>query len=252
MTVETHKPVVDQIFGDNRAPVDEVLAADFADLAARARALAARMEAETPSRVETEEEQIAVGRLITEARALAKEIDATRTSEGKPLLDAKRRVDAFFKDMAAILDRAEGPLRRAADDFTRRKEAERREIARRRQEEARRKEEEARRRAEEAKSADAAGRAAALAEQQAAQADDYAREAETGTKVSGGGVTASGRRTWEYEIEDYAAVDLNALKPFMDRKAVDAAIRSMVRIQKDQTNIPGVRVFETVKTQFRG
>lgn len=250
---DQRKPVAAQIFGDNRAPVEDVLNADFADLTARAEAMAQRLQDEAPDKVDSDEDMLFVGRLITDARALAKELEAERSDQSGPLFQAKKKIDGFFKDLTALIERAEKPLRDRADDYTRRKAAEEREIARRKAEEARRREEEARRKSEEAKSAEAGGRAAARAETYAAQADAEEKSAsEARTKVSGGGVTASGRAVWTFHIDDYAALDLNDLKPFIDRKAVEQAIRSYVRIQKDQARLKGVSIYQDTKTQFRG
>lgn len=69
----TRKSVVDQIFGQNKAPIETVLQADFADLAVRVEALVARGRT-LPARVDTEAQQIAVGSYIVECRALFKEI----------------------------------------------------------------------------------------------------------------------------------------------------------------------------------
>jgi len=250
---DQRKPVAEQIFGDNKAPIGDVLEADFADLRRRVADMTARLEADAPQTVTGEDDMIALGNLITEARRLSKEIEATRSEEGRPLFDAKKKVDAFFKDLTALIDRAERPLRDRADDYTRRKEAEQREIARRKAEEARRAEEAARQRAEAAKSADAGGRAAARAETLAAQADaDLAAADSARVKVSSGGVTASSRASWTFYIDDYAAMDLNEIRPFLDRKAVEAAVRAMVRIQKGETRLKGVTVYQETKTQFRG
>jgi len=249
---DQRKTVAEQIFGDNKAPIETVLRADFADLMATVDETLARFD-EAPAEVKSEEDMIAIGTIITDARKVVKEIEQARTDEGKPLFDAKRTLDGFFKDLTGKIDAAQKRVTARADKYTRQKEAEAREIARRRAEEARRAEEEARRRAEAAKSAEAGGRAAARAETLSAQADEQQAAAEAASsKISAGGVTASARKTWNFHIDDYAALDLNDLKPFIDRKAVEAAIRSMVRIQKDMTRLKGVTVYQDTKTAFRG
>lgn len=247
---ENRKPVVDQIFGDNKAPVEEVLAADFADLINRIDAAIGRT-GDTPKKVKDEADLAKIGDAILGLKALAKEADETRTVEGRPVLDAQRGINAFFKNLEARISAAVDPLQERADDFARRRQAEAQERARREAEAARQKEEEARQRAETATTAAAAGRAAADAEAYAAQADQAARAAETGVRMQADGVKAGTRGTWSARIDDYKALDLNTLKPFIDRKAVEAALNSMARIQKDAFDVPGATAVQSTKTQFR-
>ncbi|MCA1776110.1 MAG: hypothetical protein LC676_11010 [Loktanella sp.] len=199
-------PIAEQVFGDNKAPIDDALAADYADAQAMVDDMVRRFEEEAPAEIAGDQDMLAIGAIITDARKLTKQIDAARTREGKPLYDAKRSVDFFFKDMIARLEKAEKVVQERADAYTRRKQAEEREIARRRAEEARQREEDARRRAEESKSAEAGGRAAARAETFSAEADQQTKTATTGgAKVSGGGVTASARATWTFNTMAVAA-----------------------------------------------
>ena len=247
---EIRKPVVDQIFGDNKAPVEEVLKADFEALIARIEAAIGRTS-DVPTKVKDEGDLAKIGDAILALKALAKEADETRTEEGRPILDAQRGINGFFKNLVTRIEAAIDPLQERADDFARRKQAEAQERARREAEQARQKEEAARQRVDEATSAAAAGKAAADAEAYAAQADQYSKVAAGGVKMQADGVKAATRGSWTARIDDYKALDLNLIKPFLDKKAVEAALKSMARIQKDDFDVPGATAFQETKTQFR-
>jgi len=248
---EQRKPVAAQIFGGNKAPIEEVLEADFADLRQTVEDMLARF-ADAPAEVRGDDDMIAIGTIISDARAVVKELETTRTKEGGPLFEAKKTIDAFFKDLIGQIDTAEKRVRDRADAYTRKKQAEEREIARRKAEEARRAEQEARDRAEAAKSAEAGGRAAARAEALAAQADAETKAADQASvKVKGDGVTASTRARWTFSIADYDAVDLNAIAPFMSEDCINKAVGAMVRAQKGRAKIPGVHVYQETTTTFR-
>lgn len=239
-------PIAEQIFGGNRPPIEEVLETEYADLRKEVENMVAEMST-APKTVRTEDDVAEVRDLILKGRELARKLDDTRSAEGKPLFDAKKALDGFFKSLAAMIDRQQKDLQNRADDYARKKQAEEAERARRRAEEARRKEEEARRRAEEAKSTDAAARAAAQAEQAAAEADAQEAAASEGGKIEGAAV----RKEWTYSINDYDAVDLNVIAPFMSEDCINRAVAAMVRAQKGRAKIPGVHVYQTTKTTFR-
>lgn len=252
----TRKPVADQIFGDNKAPVEEVLTADFADLRKEADDMAAEFK-KLPEKIKTEEDQIATGRLIAKARGLSKKIDEIRSREGKPMYDAKKAVDAFFKGIDAIVGREASAAQKAADDYVRRTiEAERARAARE-AEEARKKAEAERARAEQAKSPNAAGNASGRAEAYEAKADQLeanaGRSAADLTRARADGVTASARDVWEHTIEDEVALydSLGPLGHFFSAADVEKAVRSAVRVQKGRTRIPGVKVYPSAKASFR-
>lgn len=251
---ETRTPVVDQIFGHNKAPIADVLTADFSDLIAEAEALVERAKNEAPAKVKNDTDLLVIGGIMTAIREFEKRVDAIRDAEGKPAFQAHRAINSFFKDAIAPVQIAAKPLQDLADDFARRKQAEERAAAARRAEDARRKEEEARRKAEEAKTATGAGRAAAQAEALAAQAEkdeDTAARGSGAVKASAGGVSAGSRAAWVFRIDDYNQIDLNALRPFIERKAIEAAIRAQVRVQKENAVIAGVTVYQDTKATFR-
>ena len=73
--VETRVPISEQIFGHNKAPLAEVLAKDFKELASRVDAAVAKI-GKRPVKVKDETDFAAVGQLVLDARNLAKEIDS--------------------------------------------------------------------------------------------------------------------------------------------------------------------------------
>lgn len=247
-------PIAEQIFGHNKAPLDEVLEKDFAELAEDVDKSVKAIDSR-PAKVKDDADFAAVGEIAIAARNLIKRIEELRKDETDPLFKAQKAIKAHFDIMAERLASAVKPHQNAADTYTRAKAAEAR---RRADDEARRlREKEA---AERAKAEQGAGAAAARAEgraeQLAAQADAVQARADQSvgdhvrTRTSGGG-TATARTSWEFAIENYDAIDLNKLRPFLNRDHVEQAIRSMVRVQKGNTVLPGVRVFEETKAMFR-
>ncbi len=246
--------VAEQIFGHNKAPLEEVLAKDFAELAAEVDK-AVDWIVKRPAKVKDETDFAATGEIAIRVRNLVKRIEETRKDETDPLYRAQKDIKAHFDLMAERLTKAVQPHQQAADDYTRAKAAEER---RKREDEARKlREKEAAERAKaETGTGASAARAEGRAEQFAAQADAVEQRsaqsaAETvRTRVAGGGVATASQK-WDFAIEDYDAIDLNKLRPFLNRDHVEQAIRSMVRVQKGNTNLPGVRAFQDTKAAFR-
>lgn len=249
-------PVVEQIFGSNKAPLEEVLAADFGDIEADIAAAEAKAAA-LPATCSSDADLAAIGNCVADLRSLSKRIDGVRMEEGRPLLEAQRGINDFFKTFAARIDRATAGAQRAADDYNRRKAAEERARREREAAEQRRKEEEARAKAEAARSAAAAARAEGVADLAAFRAERAEQAATASTadlvRTRAAGVTASAKTIWDFRITDYAALSasLGPLGPFIDRASVEKAIRSMVRIQKGATTLPGVEAFEDIQSTFR-
>ncbi|SHE77972.1 hypothetical protein SAMN05444339_10240 [Loktanella atrilutea] len=252
----SHSPVkqtlvVDQVFGANKAPVAEVLAADFDDLLAEIEKTCSDAKDGAPAKVTTEADLITAGRHVTALGALSKRIDAARAEQKRPITDTGRAIDSFFRIAEDRVAAAALPIRRAADEHARRVAAEERERQRRVQEDAKRKAEAAQARADNAKSEGAAARAAAEAEAQSAIADGAT--ANKAAPVRAEGVTASARTSWDFAIDDNGALraTLGQLGPFLDDAAIEKAVRAIVRIHKGNTSLPGVRVFESTKATFR-
>lgn len=250
------KSVIDQIFGDNRAPIKEVLDADFADLKADIDGLTQEMR-DSYTAPKNDDDQAAIGKLIIRARALAKRADENRTAEKAPILEAGRDLDGWFKDTLASLVKGSEALQGLADNYVRQKDAEARAKAEREAEELRRKEKAEREKADAAKTAAGAGRAEARAENLAAKAEQAeetatARTADL-TRSRVGGVTASARGTWTARITDYQAAikPLGALGHFLKQDHIEAALNSLAKTQKAAAEWPGVTFSQETKANFR-
>lgn len=249
----TRTPISEQIFGQNKAPLDEVLAKDFAELSTALAGEIGKLSA-LPAKIKGDVDFATVGQAAIRIRALTTRLDTIRKGETEPLFKAQKAIKAHFDALADKLTAAFAPHQRAADDYTRAKAAEDR---RRREEEAkklREQEERERQKAAEAKSIDTAARAEARAETFGAQADALETDRKAAdtvrTSVAGGGI-ATATTKWDFTIEDYEVIDLNKLRPFLNRDHVETAIRSMVRVQKGNTSLPGVKVFENTRASFR-
>lgn len=254
--MEKRTPIVDQIFGANKAPAEEVLPADFADLIAEVDQLCETAEAKAKP-VKDDIGNAVIGKAVVDIRALAKKVEENRTTEGKPILDAQRAINGFFKEMTGKLDTVRKKLEGHADTYARQKAEEARAKAQREAEEARKKAEQERLKAEEAKTAQTAGRAEGRAEAFEAKADNLeaaaAGSAADLTRARVGGVTSSARGVWTATITDYQAAiaPLGAVGPFIKRDALQAALNSMVKVQTDGAEWPGVLFQKQVKAAFR-
>lgn len=255
----TKPTVVDQIFGQNKAPIDEVLNADFADLRREIDELTQSLRDTAKAPPKDDEAFAALGAKIVSARALVNRADGIRTAEKAPILTAGRALDQWFKDALDALTKGQNYLQRMADTYTREKAAAARALAQREEREARDRAEAERAKAGSAKSDGAAANAEARAEQFDAKADAAASTAAASTadltRVRGGGVTASGKEVWTATILDGryqdAIAPLGAIGPYLKREALEAALTSMVRVQKGGAVWPGVLFSADVKTSFR-
>lgn len=251
--METRVPISEQIFGHNKAPLEEVLEKDFKDLASQVDAAVAKIT-KRPVKVKDDTDFAAVGQLVVDARKLEKLLDATRKDETDPLFKAQKEIKSHFDDLAAKVSSALKPHETAADTYTREKTA----AARRRQEEEAKKLRE-KEEAERQKAATATGATAARAEGRAEVLAAKAEEAEAGANQSAAdavrtrasGVTSTAKQSIVFEIKDYDAIDLNKLRPYLNRDHVEAAIRSLVRVHKMNTDLPGVEVRWDTRAAFR-
>lgn len=249
--------VVDQIFGQNKAPIVEVLNVDFAELKREIDELTDSLRAMVGKPPQDDAAFAELGAKIVAARSLAKRADSIRVDEKAPILDAGRALDAWFKDALLALNKVQDYLQGVADAYTREKAAVARAKAQREAEEARARADAERAKAEAAKSDTAAANAEARAENfdakaDAAEASAAASTAEL-TRVRGEGVTASGKEVWTAAITDYVAAisPLGSLGPYFKRETLEAALTSMVRVQKGGAVWPGVLFKADVKTSFR-
>lgn len=246
------RTVAEQIFGQNKAPVADVLAADFAELFAEADKLAAEVKGR-PTKIKDEADFGAVGAVANKVRALAKRLDETRLGETNPIRQAGIDIKAAFDTKIAAIEAAFAPHQTAANTYTTEKAARERKAREDAARKVRDQEEAERNKAQGtgAAAARAEGRAEALAaqaeklEQGGGSAADAVR-----TKVAGGGV-ATAKTTWDFSVADYSALDLNELRHYLPRADIDKAIRSAMRVQKGDTTLKGVKVFPVTAAAFR-
>lgn len=250
------KSVVDQVFGDNKAPIADVMAADFAGLKAEVDAFVAKMKAADKA-PRTDEDQAELGKVIMDGRALWKRADSLREVEKAPILNAGRELDGFFKGLLAELVGAGQDLQATADAYARQKAAEERARAQREAEAALAKAEEERKKAEAAKTAAGAAKAEGRAEALDAKADAAAATVAASdadlVRSRVGGVTSSAKGAWVGAITDYQAAigPLGALGAFLKREAIEAALNSMAKVQKEGAAWPGVSFYQETKATFR-
>lgn len=221
------------------------------DLAARANA--------APAEIRSDDELAAIGDIAAAAGKKQRELDTLRETEKRPFLAAGREVDGFFKTPIDRLDRIKRAMTDRATKFQRAKaDAERRA----REEAERRARAEAEERRLQAEKAAAAGRIDdAVAEAEAAaQAERAARQAtaETAAKASDmtrvrseSGTLITTKTEMAFEVENYDAIPLDKLRPYLDRAAIDKAIRAFMKINKAASRLGGVRFFEAETAVFK-
>lgn len=246
------------VIGHNRATLTEILSEKYADLAKKVEAIAVRANT-APRKIETDDHLATIGKLVVDTRALFKDADKAREAEKEPFLKGGREVDAFFSVFKDRLDRIGRAFQQISDDHARAVAAKRRAEAEAAAKAAR---EEAERQAEIARRAEEANRTK-TAEKHGARAGEAERAAEAAEAVASSsaadlvrerldtGVLSTARTEWTFEITDYAAIPLDILRPYMKREHVEQAIRALVKIQKNATSVPGVRIFEDTKASFR-
>lgn len=255
--MEQRKPVADQIFGDNKAPVDVVLNADFAKLKEEVELMEARGKA-MPKQITTEEQASKAADYIADARRLTKKVEDFRKTEGEPILAAQRGINGFFSGLNNLL--LDGPIKKQSDattNYVREQAAKKAAEQRRIQQEADEKARLAREREANAKTPQAAANHAARAEQYEAQADTSAiataTASEAKAKITGTSGSLSSKKVWKFVITDYQAciAPLGALGGFLESAAIEKALGVMVKAQKNNAKWPGVRFYEDIATAVR-
>ncbi|MDR2857259.1 MAG: hypothetical protein LBV50_05365 [Novosphingobium sp.] len=262
--------------GHNRAPLDELIPAEFRAELLRERpdfltrfadviAAADRAEAiddETLGRC---------GDLVKICRAMDAHVTATHKAVKEPHLLAGRLCDAEKNALAEQLATAKRKVEDKANAFIARREAaaraERERIAAEERAAAERAAAAERERIRAEQLAAEAARSAAgeeeriAAEQRAAKA---AREAEEAMKAaalapaapsrsepvrSDAGATVSGKQEWKSEVTDYQLAFIAVEDNAHVRAAIDKAVAALVRAGKRE--IPGTRIWPVAKASFR-
>jgi hypothetical protein len=242
--------------GDNKPPalvdmLKEQLAETYGAELAKVAPLAERANA-APATIASDDDLKTWAEIGRDAAKLEKSLDEARLNEKRPIVAA---VDGVFSDSVDRSKRINVAAVTKATIWNKHKA----EVARKAQEaEAKRLRDEAeaaRIAAEfaidEAPQVVAAGQAAAL-EMRADMAAEPQSTADLTRVKTDSGVTATTAKTWKFEIVDASKIDLNAIRMFIDPKAIQTAIGKIVRTQKGATKIDGVRVYEEETAQFRG
>lgn len=242
---------------DNRLPLvtADQLKHDFAHVETAIVALEARA-AESALVLEDDEDLASVTGLVGDVGKAIKSADELRDLQGRPHLEAKRTIDTFFKSFDSRLATIKTRISQRATAYMNKKAEAARAIQR---------EEEARARAladtkareaadalkagnaEQAHAAQAASdnlhnRADHAADAAAAKPSDLAR-----TQTDSG--TATLAQTFEFEIENIDLIDLEALRPFLPRAAIEQALRGFVK--SGRREIKGARIFAKNTARFR-
>lgn len=224
----------------------------------RAARLAKRANA-APAAVANDDDLAAIGEIGAEAGKLWKQIENLREIEKKPFLDAGKTVQNYFSPTLDRLERIKKAMTGRATVYQRAKATAARAARDAAEKEARERADAARREAEKAAAAGRADdaiadlEAAQAAEQQAAQArrDAAATSAADDTRLRAGETTITTRTEWAFEIADYDAIPLDKLRPYLDRTAVEKALRQFLKFNKGASALAGVRFFQQEIAQFR-
>ena len=209
------------MIGHNLPPLGERLAMDHAILAINA-ASAARLVPPEIRAIESDEEAGDFAETAKTLKEAAKEIEAARTKEKQQILADGRTVDGFFSGLSQPVKDSIDKVVGAINRFQSAKLA-------------------AERKAQ-AEAAEKARLEAVIFDEPApVEAPVVAREA--ARVVSTGGALASASTKWTHEVVDPSLVPRNYC--MVNEAAIKAAVAGGLRA------IPGVRIFETVRTAIR-
>lgn len=242
---------------DNRLPLVTVdqLRHDFAHVETAIAALEKR-EAESAIVLEDDEDLASVTGLVGEVSRAIKRADELRDLQGRPHLEAKRIIDSFFRTFDTRLGAIKTKISQRATAYMNKKAEAERQV--RLAAEAKAREAAAQKEREAAAAIQANKPSEAHAAQAAADnlhaVADHAGDAATAkpadlarTQTDSG--TATLAQSWEFEIENIDSIDLEALRPFLPRTAIEQAMRAFVKSGRRQ--ITGARVFPSTKAMFR-
>lgn len=230
-------------------PLLDRLKEENADLFARADELFQAAE-RIPEKIESEEIAAKVGDQIRIMTACSKKLNEVRVAEKDFYHQTGKKIDAFFNPKKKFLDDKISQIRGRLNYYVQKKEQEERE--RREAEERRKREEaaEAARLAEQEKSIDSA--VIAEQKQQEAEAASVKANASTADKTrirSDYGAVVSGSKHTTFDELDMKKIDLEALRPYLDKTAVEKAIRAFIK--DGGQSIIGARIHEAVRTSIR-
>ena len=242
--------------GNNQPPLSTALSDDTEDLRKEIDVFAARASA-APRHVKNDADLSAAGALVTDAKDLGNRIDLKRKMIKDPYLRAGKEVDSFFKPLSERILKVVDVFQALSNAYMREKVAKERaeaEAAARKLREEQAAREEAARKAEEANRSKTAATHTAKAEEAATKAEEAEARAQAPIEdiaktTTDTGVTISGKAEWVADIDNYDAIDLNPLKPYLPRDAVEKALKMAVKM--GLRSAAGVRTHQEVKAKFR-
>lgn len=211
-----------------------------------------------PKKLVSADDKAAAGDIARDAADLAKALDKLREVEKAPFLKGGREVDGYFNPTVQRLDRISKGMLDRINTFNREERAK----ADRERAEAERQERERAAEARKVAEADAAaGRIDdAMAEMKEAAAADAAADQiaaapppqrEDLKTTTDAGTSIGTRLIWTFEINDYAKIDLNVLKPYIKRDDVEKLIRKHVATHQNALPLAGVHIFQDEQATTR-
>lgn len=208
------------VAGHNEPPLAERLAADHANLVKRVNEALGLVPDELRP-IQNAEEADAYTESAATLKDVLDEADEAFTPEKEPWLTGGRTVDGFFGFRAKLKAKID-KVRKSLSDYQSAQLA-------------------AKRKADAEAAALAAKEAALFDEPAPAYVPTVVKDAVR--VVTASGAKASGSIEWKGEVENAALVPREYL--MVNQDAIDAAVKGGMRA------IPGVKIFETVKTSFR-
>lgn len=239
--------------GNNPPTFKETMAEKYGSVFAALEPLA-DMADEAPEKITGPDELAKVSDIVRGARKLFNEVEEIRTKEKQPFLDGGKEVDGFFGAKKEAIKRVVDAMQKRADVYQAEVDAAARREAARKAGEA---QEEADRQRAIAEAEVARNRPVAAANH-AEKAADAQRTADTAaaatqasaadvTRLRTDGGTTSATTEWLFEIEDYAKVDLNAVRAYIPRERVEMAIKGFLKINKNMVPLAGILIFSRTK-----
>lgn len=213
----------------------------------------------TPAKIKTPEDLDAVGKVVIDLRKMDKRITAAKEIVKRPIIDDGKKVENYFKALTTKVDDWIKKLEDRATDYQREVAAQAALAAQLEAKKLRDKAEEERQKANEAAEdgRDAvAGRAeikANLADQRADELEEKAggKAADLVRSRGASGTLATAKQGKDFRITDMDQIPLNKLRPYLDREAIEKAIRAFVKFTKGAEPLGGVEIFDSIKAQFR-
>lgn len=255
--IPSDEPNPRAVAGDNRPPLFDVeqLRADLTARYAKDEndlALVLADARKLPKTFTTKEDADEATELVKEARAIHRDLEKARKEENKIFATGKAAVDGFLGQKTT---RAQTCMDILLDRLNAFNKAELEKARRAREEEERLAQEEAERLAREADEAAAAGKfddALELAEQASDQhtnASEASRRPEpnaadlTRTRTEGGAMRTTRTET-RVVVDDYAKLNLEALRPYLKPAVLETAVRAWAAATAHKQTMDGVRIFE--------